>query len=912
MTDETSWPNVIRRHVYELIMLVVTLGLIAAGYVTWNRSSTDQILHLANNYHSASHSHFLKAMEELRQIQNHLSIDLAKPYVSHAMQTQLEGLQTDYNKTVSLHIIRQEVHQGLELQRTFADNRFESLTIKLERLFSTFEKSTIKDVTSEQMIQDVMGLLTPLKQLLRLHSVARHSLLAELENRERRQTRYFFVLLSALLLAGIMIMKRTLVAIDAVTTERKRVEQNLKMLREQAERNENRFKAITNQSSEGITVADPDGNYTLVNAAFCKMIGYSEEELLQMTVFDVKGPEQDTSTFVRSKTSKEGLPIKVLLQRKDGTVFTSEVIGNRIDINGENYVLGTVRDITEQVQADDKLRKSEKNLAIAQQLAHLGSWELDFVTNELSWSDEIFRIYEIDPTILPSYQAYIDGVHPDDREFVTTAYTESVENRTPFDIEHRLLMKDGRVKYVNDRGETSYAEQGKPLSSIGTVLDITERKQAEEIILHQAHFDNLTDLPNRFLSLDRLSQLLTEAQRNDEKVAVLFLDLDDFKKVNDTLGHETGDKLLIETSERLRSVVRSTDTVGRLGGDEFIVLLGGLEDGADARPITENLLKKLKEAFRIDGRELILTASIGIAVFPEDGDNASQMLRNADSAMYHAKKLGRNTYSYFTKAMNLEVSRRLALEEQIHCALDRGEFEVSYQPQFNVSNGRIIGVEALLRWQNPTLGDLSPVEFIPVAEQTGLIVPIGRFVLTEALAQMTQWQHDYNREFRIAVNLSPRQFRDSGLVSFIEKAIHRFGVSGNCLELEITEGVLMSGHGYVDNVLARLNDLGINIAMDDFGTGYSSLSYLRRYPFDVLKIDRSFISDITFDQADRELINAAIALAHGLNLDVVAEGVETKEQLDYLKQRGCDFAQGYFFSKPVSAAAITGMLESDG
>ncbi len=431
--------------------------------------------------------------------------------------------------------------------------------------------------------------------------------------------------------------------------------------------------------------------------------------------------------------------------------------------------------------------------------------------------------------------------------------------------------------------------------------DISERKLAEEKTLYQAHYDDLTKLPNRFLSLDRLSQFINKARRSNEMVAVLFLDLDDFKKINDTLGHETGDKLLIEAANRLQSGIRSEDTVGRLGGDEFIILLSGLKAASDAQPVAENLLNMLRNLFVIDDRELILTVSIGIAIYPNDGDNTSDLLRNSDTAMYHAKELGRNAYCYYTHTMNKDVSRRLLLEEQMHGSLKRGEFEVFYQPKVNIVNGDITGAEALLRWHNPVLGHISPIEFIPIAEHTGFIVALGKFVITEALNKTAHWQKDYDSSFCIAINLSPRQFSDPELVSFIKKSLQQHNISGEFLELEITEGVLMGGQSYIDDALSALNNLDIKIAMDDFGTGYSSLSYLRRYPFDVLKIDKSFINDISISAEDRELINAIIAMAHSLHLKVVAEGVETKEQLAYLQKLGCDYGQGYFFGRPSPA-----------
>jgi EAL domain-containing protein (putative c-di-GMP-specific phosphodiesterase class I) len=350
--------------------------------------------------------------------------------------------------------------------------------------------------------------------------------------------------------------------------------------------------------------------------------------------------------------------------------------------------------------------------------------------------------------------------------------------------------------------------------------------------------------------------------------------------------------------------------VGRLGGDEFIILIGGLFKPNNVQHVADALCNKFTEPFSIDNRELVLTASIGISIYPDDGENLSELLRNADTAMYHSKELGRNTYSYFTDEMNLGVSRRLFLEEQMHGALNRGEFNLCYQTKVEINNRRIIGTEALLRWCNPVLGDVSPIEFIPIAEDTGMIVNIGKHVITEALRTLSKWQSMLNHPFTMAVNLSPRQFRDPNLVSFIEQTLHQFELPAESLELEITEGVLMSGHSYIDDALNALNDLGVSIAMDDFGTGYSSLSYLRSYPFNVIKIDREFINDLTQDPRDRELVSAAIAMAQGLGLKVVAEGVETEAQLEYLSNWGCNYGQGYLFSKPATAEEITEILVS--
>ncbi len=494
----------------------------------------------------------------------------------------------------------------------------------------------------------------------------------------------------------------------------------------------------------------------------------------------------------------------------------------------------------------------------------------------------------------------IMGILPDEvASKLKSAIAKVLLDKAVESFEYELNMPSG-ITFFEAR--LSYLPEHNQIVTI--VRDITEQHKSDEVIRHHAYYDTLTLLPNRFLALDRLSQMLNEAKRNKEKIAILFIDLDDFKKVNDSLGHEIGDKLLIESANRLSQIVRKDDTVGRLGGDEFIVLLRGLSDDHNAAIIAENSLNIFRKPFAIDGRELLVTLSIGIAIYPDNGRCASDLLRNADSAMYQAKALGRNTYSFFTKEMNVTILRRLEVEEQMHGALERNEFEVHYQPQFDVKNNNIIGAEALLRWHNPTLGSITPDEFIPIAEHTGLIVPIGQFVVTQSLHFLNKWQKQHGKQYRMAVNLSPRQFRDTELITFIQQSLHDANITTDCLELEITEGVLMIGQSYIDNALKDLNKLGIKLSMDDFGTGYSSLSYLRQYAFDVVKIDKSFIQGIPKNETDHELVNAIIAMAQSLGLKIVAEGVETKEQVDILTTLGCDYLQGYYFSKPVPAKQL--------
>ncbi|WP_158969126.1 bifunctional diguanylate cyclase/phosphodiesterase [Paraglaciecola sp. L3A3] len=463
-------------------------------------------------------------------------------------------------------------------------------------------------------------------------------------------------------------------------------------------------------------------------------------------------------------------------------------------------------------------------------------------------------------------------------------------------FEYELDMPQGQAFF-----EARISLLSKYNQIVAIIRDITEQQKTAELIRHQAYFDSLTSLPNRFLALDRLSQMLASAEKNAEEMAVLFIDIDDFKKINDSLGHEIGDKLLVRAANRLQDVIRNEDTVGRLGGDEFIVLLKGLTDHEATMDSVENLLKTFRTPFILDGREIMLTISIGVAIYPDNGRSSSDLIRNADTAMYQAKSSGRNTFSFFTDEMNVIMQRRFQIEEQMLGALANNEFEVYYQPQFNVESTKIIGAEALLRWHNKSLGSIRPDEFIPIAEHTGHIVPIGEFVIKQALTFLNKWQKIDQQDYTISVNLSPRQFRDTELVQFIKNTLKDTNIAPQFLDLEITEGVLMSGQSYILQAFTEINQLGIKIAMDDFGTGYSSLSYLRQYPFDELKIDRSFIQGITTNKADCDLVKATIAMSHSLGLTVVAEGVETIEQLQSLDYLGCNFGQGYYLSKPIPA-----------
>ncbi|MDP8212609.1 MAG: EAL domain-containing protein [Candidatus Zapsychrus exili] len=430
--------------------------------------------------------------------------------------------------------------------------------------------------------------------------------------------------------------------------------------------------------------------------------------------------------------------------------------------------------------------------------------------------------------------------------------------------------------------------------------DVTAKKEYEKRLEHQANFDTLTDLPNRVLAIDRLSQALIRAKRLKNIVAVMFVDLDQFKHINDTLGHSLGDMLLLEASRRLKSVIRDSDTIARLGGDEFLVILSDLNTVIQAEIVAKKILTIFNNPFMLDRHEIFITASIGITIYPDDGNDPNVLLRNSDTAMYRAKEISRNTSQFFTSQMNELSNRRVEIESQLRHALERKELFLEYQPVIEISSGKLLGAEALLRWNNVKLGSMPPVSFIPLAEETGLIIPIGQWVLDTACAQMKDWQNKLKRPLKIAVNVSSRQFKGGDLVEGVSKALSKNRLSAECLDLEITEGLLIENIDKTNETLNYFNKMGVKISIDDFGIGYSSLNYVRQFPFSTLKIDKSFVKDILEDTQTAALIKAIISMAHDLDLKVIAEGVENEEQLAYLRFQGCDQVQGYYLSRPLA------------
>ena len=487
------------------------------------------------------------------------------------------------------------------------------------------------------------------------------------------------------------------------------------------------------------------------------------------------------------------------------------------------------------------------------------------------------------------------------------------------EVAHRIVMGDGSVRHVRLHCDIRLDDNGRPAGVFGTIQDVTESKQVEERIRNLAYFDGLTQLPNRHYFIENVAKALHLAKRHGRVLGVLSMDLDQFKRINDTLGHSVGDKLLQSVAERLRDGIRAQDTLAlgdsdpalglaRLGGDEFCILLTEIRQFHDAARVARRILESLSAPFAIEGNELFVTTSIGIALYPLDGEDPESLIKNADAAMYYAKSQGRNNYQFYGKTMNSRALEKLAMESQLRKAIERTEFELHYQPKLDLRTGRISGAEALIRWRHPELGMVPPIDFIPLAEESGLIVPIGEWVLRAACEQSKLWQRRDCRRCHVAVNISSPHFRHSGLLPMVARILHETGLPPHCVEVEVTESMLMDDMETTLATLHRLKDMGLRLAIDDFGTGYSSLAYLKRFPLDALKVDRSFVKDTPGAADDAAITSAIIAMAHSLKLEVVAEGVETEAQLEFLRNRDCEYAQGYLISRPVPAKDFVALL----
>lgn len=560
------------------------------------------------------------------------------------------------------------------------------------------------------------------------------------------------------------------------------------------------------------------------------------------------------------------------------------------------------------------LLRSEARLSLSQRIAKIGNWEWHPFTDHFTASPELCRLMGIrQQDFGGTKEAFLHAVHQEDRERVDQALTLILKERNPCDMDHRIVLPNGGEFTANLQAEAVFDDPLKAPTIVGTAQDISERKRSEREIHRLAYYDSLTGLPNRVLFKDRVIQALAHARRYQSTLAVLFLDLDRFKVINDTLGHTVGDLLLKQVADRLSDSIRHSDSVGRsvekdethelarLGGDEFTVLLTNIRAAQDAGTVARRILEALARSFLIDGHEISVTVSVGIAIFPTDGDSVDLLLKSSDVAMYHAKEQGRNNAQFYSAAMNALATERLEMENDLRKALERHELIVYYQPQVDIRTNRIVGAEALVRWRHPQRGMLLPAVFLPVAIETGMIQKVDDEVLLMACRQNKAWQDAGYTPIRMSVNVSNLFFHGASLTNAVARVLGETQLNPESLELELTESITMRDVETSITMLLELRAMGVRLSIDDFGTGYSSLSHLQRFPLNMLKIDQAFTRDVTSNSANASITRAIISLAHSMNLSVLAEGVETDEQLTLLRGQGCDEVQGHYFGRPMPA-----------
>ncbi len=703
---------------------------------------------------------------------------------------------------------------------------------------------------------------------------------------------------------------------------------------------EQRLRGIVDTVADAIITIDQKGIIQSFNPAAVSMFGYTLNDVIGKNVKVLVPPPHSKKHdgYIRRylKTGKKKIigvtNREELARRKDGTIFPIEIAVTEMMHGTQRLFTGIVRDITERKKAEEELQKAndelemrveERTLELTEEIGvrrqaesrlRLAGEVIDNLSEAVIIVDEKFMTTSVNPAFseITGYNSGdVIGKHPPfyvamkkDKSLLDRMWQE-IKNKGRWEKELWIKHKNGKDYAERISVSAITNEAGKVTQYAAVISDITKRKQDEERIHYQANFDPLTGLPNRAMFHDRLNHALPTMIRANRKLALMFIDLDGFKLINDTLGHDVGDLLLKEASVRLLGCVREGDTVARLGGDEFTVIMPNLVDPRHAPLVGQRVLDALVKPFHMKGHEAFVSGSIGITIFPDDATEAGDLLKNADAAMYSAKDKGKSNFQFFTNDLNEEVKERAALKNGLNKALEKNELQLHYQPKLDTKSGQIMGVEALMRWNSPELGFVSPARFIPVMEETGVVVEAGEWALRTACKQHRKWLDEGLPSIRVAVNLSARQLRDGLFVSIVKNVMDETGIKPDGLEIEITESMLMEDAAKAVVALRELHDMGIHIAMDDFGTGYSSLSYLKRFPIDTIKIDRSFVMDITTSPDDAEIIRTIIIMGKTLNRKVVAEGVETEDQLVMLEKYECDEIQGYFFSRPLPADEST-------
>ncbi|MCH8179577.1 MAG: EAL domain-containing protein [Proteobacteria bacterium] len=677
-----------------------------------------------------------------------------------------------------------------------------------------------------------------------------------------------------------------------------------------------KYRLVVEHTSNMVVITDAQRRIEYVNPAYSRVTGWGLDEVIGRRPSQLlHGPQTDTEAVQRVRGwLDQGVPVvlaELLNYTKSGQPYWAQLNIQPVhDAQGVlTHFVAIQSDVTQQRAAREALQASERRLAEAQRLARMASFECEGPEQRLWWTPAAADVLGVDEAALPvDLAAHVGGVHPDDRATLEDAYRRMAWREDGYEVEYRLADAQGRARWVRERGYLLPAEGAMPSRLCALLYDISSTKAAQDRMAYLAWYDALTGLANREQLQALLQVRMDTSRQNGRQLAVLFIDLDRFKTINDSLGHHVGDEVLKVCGQRLRTGVRSNDLVARLSGDEFVIVLTDIADAGVVASLGTKILAALSAPMRIEGRELHVSGSLGVGLYPQHGDTVSELMRHADAAMYQAKAQGRNTLVFYTPEMHAHSARRFELESKLRLALPRREFSLHFQPQYRACDRSLVGFEALLRWHTEVDGWVPPDQFIPLAEEAGLIHQIGDWVLDEACRQWRRWAEHGHPGLRVAVNLSAYQLRDPALASRVAAHCERHGLPPDALELELTESVAMHDPRTSIQHMTTLRERGVCWAVDDFGTGYSSLAYLKTLPIERIKLDRAFVNDIEHNPDDRAICAAAIQIAHALGLELVAEGVENEQQLHYLAAQGCDVMQGYHLGRPMPADAALALV----
>ena len=670
----------------------------------------------------------------------------------------------------------------------------------------------------------------------------------------------------------------------------------------------NEIETVIENVPSVISIKAPDGKYLMVNHLFIEFFNIPRDEIIGKTdvdIFSEQVAQQFSDDDLRVIQSKKSIQVDESINQ-DGEVYG--FVSNKfplLDSNAEVIAICSIaNNVTENRKAESKLMLARHMIDNANEAFVVT--DLDGVIEEIN--DAYIKIsgYEREEVVGKNPNILQSGYH--EKEFYESMW-QSIEDSGRWRGEMWDKRKNGEVYPKRLSINTVYDDEGMPYKYVGIFTDVTERKETEKQLEYLAYYDALTELPNRVMFYDRLQQAISTAKRDNHLLALMMIDLDKFKQVNDTLGHDAGDELLIVVAQKLKSLVRDSDTVARIGGDEFKIILTDIKSPDEASIVAQKLIENLRRPMRIKGRTVNIGASVGISIYPSDDEDIGQLVKYADLALYKAKDNGRNCYHYFSEDLQVQVFDHIEMESDMQKAIALGEFSLHYQPQIDLSDSHISGMEALIRWQHPRNGLIPPDQFIPFAEETGLIIPLSEWIMDAACEHLSAWSKKSVHPLNLGINLSAIQFQQKDLISSIKRIIDKHDIDPNNIELEITESMVMVDVDRAIETMHKLREIGVRLAIDDFGTGYSSLSYLKQFPINRLKIDQSFVCELGKDSKDAAMVRAIISMARDLGVEVVAEGVENREQLDFLTANGCQYVQGYYFSEPLDAELFNTYLE---